>query len=154
MRLAGSEDLAALIQLEASFPPADRFDRPTWRRLMSGHCAVLVEDNQQSGGLAGAAVMLFRWGTQVARLYSLVVSPHHRGQGHAHRLLDACVSTAIIEGCDRLRLEVRASNTSAISLYERFGFRVFARTPSYYDDGETALRMEYSLGPDILHSDT
>ena len=45
-------------------------------------------------------------------------------------------------GCNRVRLEVRQSNATAIRLYERHGFRVMAQIPSYYPDGETAARME------------
>ena len=85
---------------------------------------------------------LYREGTRVARLYSLIVSPEHRGQGIATALLNAGERDAVARDRDRVRLEVRVSNVPAIRLYERHGFRVMAKLPSYYPDGESAARME------------
>ena len=48
-------------------------------------------------------------------------------------------------GADRLRLEVRPSNKSAVGLYERAGYTPLSLRPAYYADGEDALRMEKSL---------
>ncbi|MBY0422636.1 MAG: hypothetical protein K2Q06_10050 [Parvularculaceae bacterium] len=45
----------------------------------------------------------------------------------------------------RLRLEVRRSNAAACRLYESAGFGVIGLKPAYYDDGETALKMEKRL---------
>jgi ribosomal-protein-alanine N-acetyltransferase len=43
-------------------------------------------------------------------------------------------------------LEVRPTNTEALGLYERFGFRVIGRRKGYYfDTGEDALVMEARL---------
>ncbi|ABO09568.1 ribosomal protein S18-alanine N-acetyltransferase [Pyrobaculum calidifontis] len=42
-------------------------------------------------------------------------------------------------------LEVRVSNTPAISLYEKLGFRVVGRIPRYYSDGEDAYIMARPL---------
>ena len=38
-------------------------------------------------------------------------------------------------------LEVRESNTTAIGLYQRFGFTVSRQIKGYYRDGETAYVM-------------
>ncbi len=143
IRPARARDLAGLVALEAGFPEADRFDRRTWRRLMAGHTRTLVAE--ADGRLAGAAVLLFRARARVARLYSISVAPHGRGQGVGARLLAACEAEAAARGCVRLRLEVRASNARALRLYESAGYRVLARLESYYPDGEAALRMEKEL---------
>ena len=43
-------------------------------------------------------------------------------------------------------LEVRPTNTEALGLYERLGFRVIGRRKGYYfDTGEDALVMEARL---------
>ncbi|HNQ78601.1 MAG TPA: ribosomal protein S18-alanine N-acetyltransferase [Acidobacteriota bacterium] len=46
----------------------------------------------------------------------------------------------------RMRLEVRAGNEEAVSLYLKFGFRVTGREKSYYSDGEDALVMLLTFG--------
>ena len=124
--------MAALAALEESFPAEDRFDRRTWRRLLSGHSATLVAESA-SGALHGAAVMLYRRGAQVARLYSITVAPEARGQGLARALMAACEADAAGRGF------------RAIRLYEAGGYRVIATLESYYPDGEAALRMEKPL---------
>ena len=140
IRPAIETDIPALVALEQSFPEEDRFPIRTWRRLLRGQSMayVAVSDDE----ICGAAVYLYRTGTKVARLYSLTVSPSHRGQGIAAALMAAGEADARGRGCDRIRLEVRQSNATAIRLYERHDFRVMAQIPSYYPDGETAARME------------
>ena len=140
IRPATETDIPALVALEQSFPEEDRFPARTWRRLLRGQSMayVAVSDDE----ICGAAVYLYRTGTKVARLYSLTVAPSHRGQGIAASLLAAGETDARARGCDRVRLEVRQSNATAIRLYERHDFRVMAQIPSYYPDGETAARME------------
>ncbi|MFN4023933.1 MAG: GNAT family N-acetyltransferase [Hyphomonas sp.] len=144
IRPATVADIDALVALEAGFAEEDRFDRRTWRRLLSGNAAVLVSESERDGLLA-AAVMLYRRGGRTGRLYSLTVVPEARGKGLARQLLAACEADATARGTSAVRLEVRASNSSAIRLYEAGGYRVIATSESYYPDGEAALRMEKSL---------
>jgi len=144
IRPATAADIDALVALEAGFPEEDRFDRRTWRRLLSGHASVLVCAAPE-GGLLAAAVMLYRKGAAVARLYSITVAPAARGQGLARALMAACEADATDRGARAVRLEVRVTNSSAIRLYEAGGYRVIATLESYYPDGEAALRMEKSL---------
>lgn len=145
VRPAAGTDIPALVALEQSFPPEDRFPTRTWRRLLKGNALAYAAVSDKE--IVGAAVYLFRAGTKVARLYSLTVSPDWRGRGIASALLQAGEQDAAARGCDRARLEVRQSNTTAIRLYERHGFRVMAQLPSYYPDGETAARMEKPIHP-------
>ena len=73
---------------------------------------------------------------------NVAVAPARRRQGIAsallHRLLDLTKDDAL----RGYTLEVRVSNTAAIELYERFGFRVKGRRRGYYTDNrEDALIM-------------
>jgi ribosomal protein S18 acetylase RimI-like enzyme len=144
IRPATAADIDALVALEASFPAEDRFDRRTWRRLLTGHASLLVCETPK-GGLLAAAVMLYRKGAALARLYSITVAPEARGQGLARALMAACEADAAGRHARAVRLEVRSTNSSAIRLYEAGGYRVIATLESYYPDGEAALRMEKSL---------
>ena len=45
------------------------------------------------------------------------------------------------KGCSEIFLEVRVSNKPAQKLYYKFNYRVVARVPRYYADGEDAYIM-------------
>jgi len=57
------------------------------------------------------------------------VDPEWRRQGIGTRLLDDCLTSARRRGLSAAVLEVRPSNTEAIALYRKFGFRVIAKRP-------------------------
>lgn len=70
-------------------------------------------------------------------LHMLVVDPDARGQGLGRQLLENCIRRARDEGCRGMRLDVVATNLSAISLYEQEGFvRIGSGTRDVGDDGE------------------
>ena len=50
------------------------------------------------------------------------VLPAVRGRGVGRRLAEAAIAAAKEQGAERIELEVFASNTRAIALYERLGF--------------------------------
>jgi len=143
IRPATAADLDALVALEAGFPEEDRFDRRTWRRLLAGQTVALVHESD--GRINASAMLLFRLGSDIARLYSISVDPAARGQGLGARLLSACEDAARQRGACALRLEVRVTNSSAHRLYDAAGYRVVAALESYYPDGEAAHRMEKVL---------
>lgn len=142
-RRAKPSDINALSSLEEQFDPADRVSLRSWRRFLKGPASVWVVeiDNCVQAG----AVVLYRRGVSLARLYSLSVAKRHWGQGLAQSLLTAATSEATFRGCIGLALEVRETNLRAISLYERFGFAIQGEKIGYYADGEKALRMIYPL---------
>lgn len=54
---------------------------------------------------------------------SLAVAPEARGQGVGFRLLQEAQMIAEERGLDRLTLDVSPTNTPALNLYSKFGFR-------------------------------
>lgn len=139
IRAAATADIGALTDLENRSFLADRISRSSFRRLVvSPSAEVLVATAGKV--IAGYAVVLFRAGAGVARLYSLAVDPAFRGLGRD--LLAAAERVAQARGCRAVRLEVRDDNQRAISLYIRAGYRRFGERPGYYADGARALRFE------------
>jgi ribosomal-protein-alanine N-acetyltransferase len=67
---------------------------------------------------------------------TLAVAPEFRRRGFGTALLQAVMAEAENEGAVKATLEVRASNTPALALYQRLGFRISARRPSYYTNPE------------------
>ncbi len=146
IRRAGRADLSAIDALEQVSFSIDRFSRAVLKRLLStptADCFIAEE----GAAAAGYAIVLYRAGASIARLYSIAVDPSARGRGVAQDLVNAAILAAGARGARALRLEVRASNRSALSLYQRAGFTFLERRPGYYLDGEDALRLEKRLDP-------
>ena len=80
-----------------------------------------------------------------AEVLDIAVAPYARGCGIAVLLMDHGLSLARERGVERLFLEVRSSNDSAIGLYERYGFRRAGIRKQYYEGKEDALIMELQL---------
>jgi ribosomal-protein-alanine N-acetyltransferase len=102
----------------------------------SGICIAFPDEDGR--GLAGYLVCS-RY-ADVWHLMNIAVAPERRRQGIAKDLMNGLFEQAG-EGA-RFTLEVRMSNTSAIRMYERFGFRPAGHRRRYYhDNGEDALIM-------------
>jgi N-alpha-acetyltransferase 10/11 len=100
----------------------------------------LVDQDEMVGFIAGDPQPSegFSW------IATIGVLPQHRGKGLGRALLEACEAQLTTE---RIRLSVRASNTEAIHMYKKAGYRHLDRWIKYYDDGEDALIMEKSREP-------
>jgi [ribosomal protein S18]-alanine N-acetyltransferase len=91
-----------------------------------------------SGKLVGYLI-LSRYDT-VWHLMNVAVEPARRRHGIAWALLEQMIERAGQQA--QYTLEVRTSNTPAIALYERHGFRAAGTRPRYYrDTGEDAMIM-------------
>jgi ribosomal-protein-alanine N-acetyltransferase len=102
-----------------------------------------VEDHKMVGFVAGdpRPSQGFSW------IATIAVLPGYRQRGIGRALLLACEAQL---RTPRAKLSVRASNQSAISLYEQEGYRTSDIWKAYYDDGENAIVMEKSLRTDGL----
>jgi ribosomal protein S18 acetylase RimI-like enzyme len=144
LRPALPDDLDALVALEQATFATDRVPRRQWRHhLASPSARVLVA--AERGSLLGAALLFFRRGSRVARLYSIAIAAAARGRGLGRRLLDAGERVAREQGATAIRLEVRQDNRGAIALYESHGYRRIGEKPGYYEDGASAWRYEKRL---------
>jgi ribosomal-protein-alanine N-acetyltransferase len=80
----------------------------------------------------------------VWHVMNVAVDPPLQGRGIGSALIERLLAEVDGEGAksSRYTLEVRQSNTPAIRLYERFGFRAAGLRRRYYqDNGEDALIM-------------
>lgn len=148
LRPARASDVDALLAIENAAFSTDRLHRSSFRRLIERTTAeTLVAE--VDGVIAGYAMVLFRTGSGVARLYSIASAPQFSGQGVGRRLLEAAEDAAFDHGRMLLRLEVREDNPRAIRIYEQSGYRRIGAEADYYEDGATAFRYEKVLRGDV-----
>jgi ribosomal protein S18 acetylase RimI-like enzyme len=144
VRDATPADLDGLVGLENRCFEADRLSRRSFRKLI-GSLTASLRLVARAGRVAGYALLFFRAGSGVARLYSVAVDPDRRGTGLGLLLLADCEATARARGLRLLRLEVREDNAGAVRLYRRLGYEPIGRYPRYYADKTDALRFEKRL---------
>jgi ribosomal-protein-alanine N-acetyltransferase len=80
-----------------------------------------------------------------AQILDIAVAPKLRGNGIARLLMDHAVTVAREKEAEQLLLEVRASNSAAIALYERCGFVRTGLRSNYYEGKDDAVLMEKNL---------
>jgi ribosomal-protein-alanine N-acetyltransferase len=81
----------------------------------------------------------------VVDLQRIAVTPARQRHGTARALLEAAVAAAVADGAERMLLEVAATNTAALRLYDAAGFSGISRRRRYYRDGGDALVLERPL---------
>ena len=78
-------------------------------------------------------------------ILNVAVHPSNRGQGIGRILVEAALEEFRQRGASFVNLEVRPSNAAAISLYIRCGFTTDGRRKAYYENGEDAILMKYTM---------
>ena len=104
--------------------------------LEDGFSKVLVYENDEK-------IIGFITATDLGEtcdILSLVVDPEYRNRLVASNLLDYLISE-LDENLKLITLEVRANNTAAIHLYDKFGFEVVNVRKKYYSNGDDAYLM-------------
>lgn len=76
---------------------------------------------------------------QEAELVTIAVDERYRRHGVGRQLLMYMLD--YYKDCNLWHLEVNCCNSSAISLYESFGFKVNGTIENYYGNGKHAYRM-------------
>ncbi|MCT7656070.1 ribosomal protein S18-alanine N-acetyltransferase [Oceanimonas sp. NS1] len=141
VRPALRSDLDVLLALEHRCFDQDRISRRSFLRFTEHPQDVLLVA-EQNDALLGYVLVLFRRNTQLARIYSIAVSPDARGLGLGRTLLEQAEASARQQGAVFMRLEVRTDNIAAQNLYQQLGYRQFGIYHDYYEDHESALRYQ------------
>lgn len=88
-------------------------------------------------------------GVDEVHLLNITVAPAWQGQGWSRVMLDALAVWSRGQGAQWLWLEVRVSNTRALQIYERHGYRRVGDRKGYYPAGngrrEDAVVMSFKL---------
>jgi RimJ/RimL family protein N-acetyltransferase len=104
-------------------PPADRVRRFVLGNLKHGTAQFVALDGERVVGWCDVTPK----GHETLRhsgTLGMGVAAARRGQGIGTRLMAATLDAATANGLSRIELIVRADNTTAITLYRRFGFEM------------------------------
>jgi ribosomal protein S18 acetylase RimI-like enzyme len=144
IRLAQRSDLDALVALEQRCFMTDRLSRRSFSRFVKAEHSQLFVAHSDAGTdtLVGYILVLYRRGTNLARIYSVAVDPQARRQGLSRALMEIAHTSAEAHGANFMRLEVSVLNEPAQALYRALGYHSICRLSGYYADGSDGLRME------------
>lgn len=144
IRRIREEDLSAVAEIEQEL-----FDDHPWTRKdleyeyrENPYAQFLVlEEEDRVIGYADLWILFDQ-----AQIANIAVRKTHQKRGYGQALMDEMIRRAVRSGCENITLEVRVSNTAAVSLYEKNGFIRAAVRRNYYDDGEDAWLMIKPVG--------
>jgi [ribosomal protein S18]-alanine N-acetyltransferase len=143
VRRLRAEDVDAVMAIGEEAPEAATWSRASYRKFAeeNGSLALVLEtDGEISGFLVGRRV-----GDQ-AEVLNLAVGLQHRRRGEGTALLGAALEELRSGGGKSVYLEVRESNTGAISFYEKHGFAKTGLRRGYYrEPDEGAVTMGKKL---------
>ena len=138
------EDLPGVLEIEnTSFKDPYKYDDFVWEiehdDVYQLFCAVF------EGKIIGYITFMITFDS--ASIISIAVSNKYRKNGVAKALMDRMLSCLKEqkEPVEWVTLEVRKSNSVAISLYEKHDFKIVTEKKQYYRDGEDAYYMVATL---------
>lgn len=97
---------------------------------------IVAKENNQIVGFAGIMTCL-----DEATLNNIVVKKSCRRRGIGGELLDSIIELCADLNMKTLTLEVDSSNTRAINLYQKFGFKNLGIRKKYYNHTSDAIIM-------------
>jgi [ribosomal protein S18]-alanine N-acetyltransferase len=146
LRLMTTDDLDSVLALEVSL-----FGAEAWsRQMLAGELTQQPATRyylvaQEDDGTIVAYAGLMTAGGQ-ADVLTIAVATLRWGQGIGSELIAALLAEAARRGCAEIFLEVRADNTRAQRLYQRWGFAEIGIRRGYYQpSGTDAIVMRRDL---------
>jgi ribosomal-protein-alanine N-acetyltransferase len=124
----------ATLSLNEEYQPS--FFLTVWQA--SPHGFIVAEDNTIAGFILGALT-----DTHTLRILMLCVEESRRGKGVGTALINAFIKG--FPKTERIFLEVKVHNKTAIKFYEKLGFRITDFLPHFYNDGTDGFLMEKRL---------
>ena len=106
-------------------------------------CWLVAMEGEQVAGYIGSQTVCGE-----TDMMNVAVHPSHRRKGIAEALILGLIEELKAMESHCLTLEVRASNTPAISLYEKLGFSEIGRRKNYYrnpKEDALILRKEWEI---------
>lgn len=142
-----SSDLPAVLQIERNTQPVPwsrlAFEESLTRSESDDTVRYVCETLKDPDSCCVAFVIVSHIVDEL-HIMNLAVATAWQGQGIGHSVLDRIFQLAKVFRAKRMFLEVRKSNVSAITLYEKWGFELINQRPNYYRT-ETPNQFEDAL---------
>ena len=138
-----------MLALERSSPPAAHWPESTYLQIFDrngpARIALIVSAESNDSRETNGFVIACAAGGE-CELENIVVAERAQRRGLGLSLMRALATEARAHSASRIFLEVRESNAAARRLYEKCGFALTGRRPSYYaDPTEDAISYALSL---------
>ena len=105
----------------------------------------LVATNEQDQIVGYAAVLVVAPGVE-ADVLTVAVLPEYARKGIATHFMNELEKWSLAKHASAMMLEVGLTNTSAIALYEKLGYKTIATRRNYYGPGLDAFVMRKEFG--------
>lgn len=138
VRRMREEDVDAVIGIESE-AFSTPWSRDTFLNLLDRPGIELLVLEHRAEGIVGYAVL---WCIlDQGELANVAITPRLRGKGLGRRLMSRVLDVARERGVEKLYLEVRVSNETALELYRGLGFIEVGIRKGYYDDPKEDARI-------------
>jgi len=152
IRRCERDDIQSVININAETLPEHYSDYFYYEILAEFPETFLVAE--RDGSLIGYVMCRIEYGfshlkrlglARKGHIVSIAVREQHRGKGVGTMLMQTSQEAMVAKAATESYLEVRVTNSEAITLYQRLGYKVTSRLEAYYKDGEAALVMAAPL---------
>jgi len=115
---------------------------PEGTLIARGGCIFLAKDSDEIIGTAG----LWKENDSTYELVKMAVEPRHQGKGISKLLLDHCLVAAKQLGAKKIFLFSNSQLTTALKLYEQYGFRHVAVVDSPFETADVKMELMLKRG--------
>ncbi|MCM0605424.1 MAG: ribosomal protein S18-alanine N-acetyltransferase [Xanthomonadaceae bacterium] len=144
VRLATLDDAERLVEIEARVHTGPWIKDHFVHEISQPFSRILLLTDDETDQMI-AGYICYRLMDDYAEILNVAVDLQHRGLGFAQLLMQQVIRDALKDEMKRLTLDVRISNTAAISLYKKLGFMEVSRRKKFYSNGEAAVAMDLIL---------
>jgi len=152
VRQCRPEDVPSVINVNALTLPEHYSDYFYYEILKDFPTTFLLAEN--NGAVVGYIMCRVEYGLAMTRKFGLAKKGHiisvavlneHRSRGIGSTLINHALEEIRKVSGRECYLEVRTTNTGAIELYQKLGFKIGSTLHGYYKDGESAYTMAMPL---------
>lgn len=139
IRIVKDTDIDQLVILEKELFPEEPWSEDAFIHEINDNPFSYIYVYEENNEIIGYIVLWIAY--ENADIANIGVSTKAQQKGIGSKLMDYFFKIAKEKGCTQYSLEVRISNTPAIHLYEKYGYKIVSTRKNYYSDHEDAHLM-------------
>ncbi|MFX1259161.1 MAG: ribosomal protein S18-alanine N-acetyltransferase [Promethearchaeota archaeon] len=136
------KDLNEIFNLEQAVFKEDAFSKELMKKLISKNIFFLKIEKHGIKKIVTGFVIVVKDREDRANIINLVIHPNYQNKGYGSLLLKETIKRIKeLNKVNRIVLNVKVNNTSAIKLYKKFGFQIVQQIDNYYRSKEASYLM-------------